>query len=135
MYTVRYAWCMHAIHSSVWVNDLEATEEFYVDTLGLDVKDRLVSTVYYEGSRNLFVGSGDGMEIQFKYDPERDEIDPKGFDHFAFSVDNIDEELERITTSTGCPVVLEPTTMDEENVRIAFLKDPDGYKIELVEEL
>jgi lactoylglutathione lyase len=55
--------------------------------------------------------------------------------HVALGVDSTDETFERVLERTDPPVQTEPTTMDDIGVRVAFIEDPDGYVVELVEEL
>lgn len=126
---------MEFAHPSLWVSDLEATRKFYEETIGLTVTREGESTVYYPGSENLFLEDDEGVEIQFKYDSEQESENPSGFDHIAFNVNDVDEAFNRITNNTNSPVVLEPATMEEAGLRIAFIKDPDGYKVELIEKL
>ena len=126
---------MGMIHTALWSSDLEATKEFYIGTLGFE------PTVEFrwpeeDGVQNYYVGRNYGAELQFRYDPDRDEaITPAGIDHIAINVDNVDVEFERITDETNCPVVMEPTVVEPANARVAFVEDPDGYVVELVEDL
>jgi lactoylglutathione lyase len=119
---------MRFIHTALDVSDLDAMLEFY-DTLGLEYHDEFT----LDGVRNVYVGDDDGMEIQFKYDPERDDpVDPSGIDHLAVEVEDVDAEFDRIVGETDCPVVHEPMTVEEADARAAFVEDPDGYVVELV---
>ena len=123
---------MDVIHTAIRVADRERTEEFYVEGLGLEHKWEFTM----DGVDNVYLG-GDYGEIQCKYDPEADDDIEHGnaLDHIALSVDSTDETFERVRGETGCPVVKEPTTMADLGLRIAFVEDPDGYVVELVEEL
>lgn len=121
---------MDVIHSALWVSDIEETLAFYVDALGLE------KTLEFEGgdgATNVYVAGDDGMEIQFKHDPEVEPPSPSGFDHVAVAVEDTDAELERLVEETGCPVRRGPLTSEGANARVAFIEDPDGYGIELVE--
>lgn len=123
---------MEVIHTALRVSDLDATTEFYEDVLGLDHQWEFV----LDGETNYYVGSGDGAEIQFKHDPDDDEpVEPAGFDHVALGVDDTDATFERVVAESDCGVELEPTTVEQAGCRIAFITDPDGYTVELVEEL
>ena len=123
---------MDVIHTALWVEDLEATEAFYVDALGLE---RTWDFVGSDGATNVYVGSGDGAEIQFKSHPDREVPEPAGFDHVAVSVEDTDATLERMAEETGCRVVRGPFQNQEIGLRVAFIEDPDGYVVELVQEL
>ena len=122
---------MDVIHTAIRVADRERTEEFYVEGLGLEHNWEFTK----DGVDNVYLG-GEHGEIQCKYDAENTEIDHgDGLDHIALSVDSTDETFERVVERTDCPVVEEPTTMAEIGRRVAFIEDPDGYVVELVERL
>jgi lactoylglutathione lyase len=121
---------MNVLHTAIWVSDLEVTAEFYRDGLGLEYS-RDFSTA---GVRNYFVAGGNGTEIQFKYDPERDlRVEPDGIDHLAVGVENLGATLDHLTGDRGSSVVKAPTKLEATGSTIAFVTDPDGYTIELIE--
>jgi lactoylglutathione lyase len=123
---------MDVIHTAIWVSDLDATSEFYEDVLGLTY-DRQFEL---DGVTNYYVGSDADAELQFKYDPDEETtVEPSGVDHLAVGVDDVDAEFERIVEACDPPVVTEPTTIEQANARVAFIEDPDGYVVELVEAL
>ncbi|PCR91190.1 VOC family protein [Natrinema ejinorense] len=123
---------MDVIHTALWVSDLERTREFYVDALGLE-ENWSFSTD--DGVENVYIG-GENGEFQFKYDPEDGpEIDSGTMAHVAVSVDSTDETFERLVDREDPPVHTEPTTMADIGVRVAFVEDPNGYVVELVEAL
>jgi lactoylglutathione lyase len=123
---------MDVIHTALWVSDLEQTREFYIDALGLDENWSFTAD---DGVENVYIG-GDNGEFQFKYHPDDGPaIDSGSMAHVAVSVDSTDETFERLVEREDPAVHTEPTTMDDLGVRIAFLEDPDGYVLELVEDL
>lgn len=119
------------IHTAIWVSDLDETRAFYVDALGLS------HTWDFErdGVTNFYVGSEDGAEIQFKFEPGRGAVEPAGIDHVAVAVDDTDAVLERLREETETEVVMGPMTVDAADSYVAFVTDPDGYVVELVESL
>lgn len=123
---------MDVIHTAVWVSDMDAARGFLVDGVGLE--EHRSATL--DGVENVWLG-GEHGEIQLRHAPDRPDPAPdrSGFDHVALSVEDVDAELERIVDRTGCAVVDGPTTYDVANARVAFLEGPDGYVLELVEEL
>lgn len=124
---------MDVIHAAIHVSDLDAMRSFYVDSLGLDEHH----SFEFRGIENVYVG-GEGGEIQFRHDPDRnEEIDPDrgAFDHVAVRVDDVDDAFESLVAETGCPVIDDPTTVEQAGARVAFVEDPEGYVLELVEEL
>jgi lactoylglutathione lyase len=119
------------IHTAIWVPDLEQTLSFY-ETLGLTESHRFTRG----GTENVYLG-GDHGEIQFKYDGSDRTVSPdrSDLDHIALAVDDVDAEFERVVSETDCPVVEEPMTVDAAGARVAFVEDPNGYVVELVESL
>ena len=120
------------IHTALWVSDIDETIDFYVEGLGLDRNWSFES----DGIENVYVGGSDG-EFQFKHDPDGDRPTGPGggFAHVAVGVESTDDAFERLVERRDPPVEEEPMTMDDIGVRVAFVEDPDGYVVELVEEL
>lgn len=123
---------MDVIHTAIRVSDLDGTLPFYRDGLGLDVTNEFER----DGVTSVFLGSEDGAEIQLSYDPEDDEpVEPSGIDHLAVAASDVDAEVERLREEWNCPVHVEPTTIDVADARVAFVEDPEGYVVEIVEAL
>ena len=128
------------IHTCIWVSDIEKTKEFYIQGLGLNLTWGFTGT---DGINNFYVSGGEGgAEIQFKYqgmDESAQEqgvtIDRRGMDHLALSVDDVNQTVDHIVEQTGCNIIIEPFQNDETGVRAAFIEDPDGYIVELVQYL
>ena len=120
------------LHSAIWVSDLEQSIEFYCDALGLEKTNEFMGG---DGAKYVYVaGDESDTEIQFKYDPDRKLDIGNGYDHVAIGVDDTDAEVERLVEETGTTVTRGPLTSEGANARVAFIEDPDGYGIELVEE-
>lgn len=123
---------MDVIHTALWVSDIDRTREFYIDGLGLTENWSFTGD---DGVENVYIG-GEHGEFQFKYDPDGEtDIDSGSMAHVAVGVDSTDETFERLVDREDPPVETEPMTMDEIGVRVAFVEDPNGYVVELVEEL
>lgn len=123
---------MDVIHTAIWVSDLEEARAFFVDALGLEENWSFT----LDGVENVYVG-GESGEIQLRYDSDRDDPNPdrETIDHIAVSVDEADAETERMVEDTGCDVIDGPLTVDAANARVSFIEAPDGYVVELVEDL
>lgn len=123
---------MDVIHTAIWVSSLDDGREFFVDGLGLDENWSFT----FNGVENVYVG-GEHGELQLRYDPERPAPEPDRMvlDHVAVSVDDVDAKFERVIERTGCDVVDGPTTVEVAGARVAFIEGPDGYVVELVEDL
>lgn len=123
---------MDVIHAAVWVSDMAAAREFLVEGVGLEEHRSLT----LDGVENVWLG-GEHGEIQLRHEPGRPAPTPdrSALDHVALSVDDVDREVERIVDRTGSRVVEEPRTVEAAGARIAFLEGPEGYVLELVEDL
>jgi lactoylglutathione lyase len=119
---------MDVIHTAVEVADLTETRAFYEDALGLSFDREFTE----DGIRNYYV-SGEGVAgIQFRHDFDgAGSIEPAGIHHLAIEVDDLGATFQRLVDLTDCEVVEEPTE-DDDN-RKAFVRDPDGYVVELLE--
>lgn len=84
-----------------------------------------------------FLGFDDGgksSQIELTHNWEQNEPYEKGsaFGHIAFGVDDIAATVERLREA-GVPILREPGPVVGGEAIIAFISDPDGYKIELIE--
>jgi lactoylglutathione lyase len=120
------------------VSDLETSIKFYCDLLGMK---ELRREIYETGAYSLsFIGYGDEdrntvLELTHNH---TDRIYSHGdyFGHIAFEVNDIGATIEHLAAQ-GVPVVREPgpmTDADQNGKRdvIAFVTDPDGYRIEFI---
>ena len=123
---------MDVIHTCIWVSDVDAAREFFLDGVGLE--EHRSATL--DGVENVWLG-GEHGEIQLRHAPDHPDPAPdrSALDHVALSVDDVDAEVERIVDATGATVLDGPRTVDVANARIAFLEGIDGYVLELVEDL
>lgn len=119
---------MDVIHTAIEVADLAATRAFYEDGLGLSFDREFTE----DGIQNYYVSGEGGAGIQFRHDLDGARpIEPAGIHHLAIEVDDLYGTFERLVELTDCEVVEAPTE-DEDN-RKAFVRDPDGYVVELLE--
>ena len=126
---------MRLLHTMLRVGDLERSLAFYTDVLGM----RLLRRKDYPGGRFTlaFVGYGDErdhtvLELTHNWDTSSYEIGT-GYGHIALGVDDIQAVCEGIRAKGG-KVVREPGPMKNGTTVIAFVEDPDGYKVELIEQ-
>jgi lactoylglutathione lyase len=125
---------MRFLHVMIRVSDLDASIHFYCDVLGMHVLRR---NDYPEGRFTLvFVGFGEEPEhtvVELTYNWDRDGYAlGDGFGHLAFGVEDIYATCERLRAA-GAAITREPGPMKHGRTVIAFLRDPDGYAIELIE--
>ncbi len=126
---------MRLLHTMIRVGNLERSLAFYCELLGM----KLLRRKDYPGGRFTlaFVGYGDEsrhtvIELTHNWDTDRYEIGD-GFGHLALGVDDIYRTCEGLRAK-GVPISREPGPMKHGSTVIAFIQDPDGYKIELIEQ-
>jgi len=125
---------MRFLHTMFRVGDLDRSIEFYTDVLGMKLRRR---NDYPGGRFTLaFVGFGDDpespeIELTFNWDTDAYDLG-NGFGHVALGVPDIYATCERIRAAGGV-ITREPGPMKHGTTVIAFVKDPDGYQIELIE--
>jgi lactoylglutathione lyase len=120
---------MKVLHTAIEVTDLEAMRALYEDLLGLS-KSREFQT---EDVHNYYVVGECGAEIQFKIVEET--TAPGAIDHIAIATDDVDAIVDRAVTEFDSTVIMEPQDLDRVNKRISFITDPEGYSIQLTEQL
>lgn len=125
---------MRILHTMIRVGNLDRSLAFYTDVLGMRL---LRKKDYPDGRFTLaFVGYGDEsdtavLELTHNWDTERYELGG-GFGHVAIGVDDIYAACDAIKAKGG-KVVREPGPMKHGGSVIAFIEDPDGYRIELIQ--
>ena len=123
------------LHTMIRVKDLDKALAFYEGQLGMKV---LSKTDYLEGKfTNVFVGYGSEtanavIELTHNWDQEEPYDVGSGFGHLAIGVPDIYGACERLEKA-GVMITRPPGPMKHGTTVIAFVLDPDGYKIELVE--
>ncbi|MBE9114731.1 lactoylglutathione lyase [Lusitaniella coriacea LEGE 07157] len=125
---------MRMLHTMLRVGNLEESLKFYCDVLGMKL---LRQKDYPGGEFTLaFVGYGDESDhtvIELTYNWGVDSYDiGSGYGHVALGVDDIYKTCEDIKARGG-KVVREPGPMKHGSTVIAFVEDPTGYKIELIQ--
>jgi len=126
---------MKLLHTMLRVGELERSLTFYTDVLGMHLLRR---KDYPGGKFTLaFVGYGDESEaavIELTYNWETSSYNPgNGFGHIAIGVDDIYGVCKNIKAAGG-NVVREPGPMKHGSTIIAFVEDPDGYQVELIQQ-
>jgi len=84
---------------------------------------------------NVFMGlPGDGARLELTHNHDVDEPyeTGTGYGHIAITADDLDATLERLAND-GIEPEKPPYTVREGGPRICFVRDPDGYRIELIE--
>ncbi|MDQ8023859.1 MAG: lactoylglutathione lyase [Moraxellaceae bacterium] len=125
---------MRVLHTMIRVGDLDRSIQFYTEVLGMHV---LRHTDYPDGKfTNVFVGYGPEtehavIELTYNYGVEKYEMGT-GFGHVALAVEDAYKACADIKARGGV-VTREAGPMKHGTTVIAFVQDPDGYKIELIQ--
>lgn len=123
------------LHTMLRVKDLDKSLDFYTRLLGMQ---ELRKKDFPTGKFTLaFVGYGDEVnntviELTHNWDQEEDYDLGSGFGHLALGVPDIYATCETLEKE-GVSIPRPPGPMKHGGSVIAFIEDPDGYKIELVE--
>jgi len=125
---------MRILHTMLRVGDLKRSLDFYTQVLGM----KLLRKTDYPGGRftNVFVGYDDEsrsavLELTHNWDTATYDLGT-GYGHVAIEVDNAYQACEEVKRRGG-KVTREPGPMKHGTTVIAFVEDPDGYKIEFIQ--
>lgn len=125
---------MRLLHTMIRVGNLDRAIAFYTDVLGMQLLRR---KEYPEGRfTNVFVGYGDErehavLELTHNWDTSRYDLGT-GYGHVAVEVDDAAAACDRVR-ALGGKVTREAGPMKHGTTVIAFVEDPDGYKIEFIQ--
>ena len=124
---------MRILHTMLRVTNLEQSLQFYTQVLGMKL---LRQKDYPEGRFTLaFVGFGDEqseavLELTHNWDTKQYELGT-AYGHIALEVEDVYSACEKIRAAGG-KIVREAGPMKHSTTILAFVEDPDGYKIELL---
>jgi lactoylglutathione lyase len=122
------------LHTMYRVTDPEGSRRFY-EALGLEFRRELpiVRDGELEATNYFFgvPGQDEELELTFNHDGRAYELGT-GYGHIALAVDGLDQTLERLKEQ-GIEPERPPYSVREGGSRLCFVRDPDGYRIELIE--
>ncbi|WP_332825158.1 lactoylglutathione lyase [Ramlibacter sp.] len=125
---------MRILHTMLRVGDLQRAVDFYTKVLGMNL---LRTTERPEQKYSLaFVGYGTNpehaeLELTYNHGVDKYELGT-AFGHMAIGVPDVYASCDRIRAAGG-NITREPGPVKGGNTVIAFVTDPDGYKIELIQ--
>jgi lactoylglutathione lyase len=125
---------MRMLHTMIRVGDLDRSIQFYTEVLGMKLLRR---KDYPDGKFTLaFVGYGDEadhtvLELTYNWGVEKYDLGG-GFGHIAVEVDDAYQACSEVKARGG-KVTREAGPMKHGSTVIAFVEDPDGYKIEFIQ--
>lgn len=126
---------MRLLHTMLRVGNLDESITFYRDIMGM----KLLRQHDYESGRFTlaFLGYGeekDNTVLELTHNWDTDSYEKgEGFGHIAIAVEDVYAACEKIREAGGT-IVREPGPMKHGTTVLAFVEDPDGYKIELLED-
>ncbi|HBD11733.1 MAG TPA: lactoylglutathione lyase [Porticoccaceae bacterium] len=124
---------MRMLHTMLRVGDLDRSIAFYTDCLGME----LLRKRDFPGGKFTLAFLGYGAEeentvLELTHNWDTGEYDlGSGYGHIAIGVDDVYATCEAIRAKGG-KVVREPGPMMHGTTVLAFVEDPDGYKVELL---
>jgi lactoylglutathione lyase len=118
------------IHTCYRIGDIDRSVAFY-EALGFEEIDRMPIR---DEAINVFMGlPGDGARLELTYNHGVDSYElGTGYNHIAITADDLDVTLGRLAEH-GIEPEKPPYTVRAGGSRIAFVRDPDGYRVELIE--
>ena len=121
---------MELIHTCYRITDPGRSVAFY-EALGFEKRCELPIR---DEAVNIFLGlpgDGDRLELTHNFGVDSYELGT-GYGHIALTVDDLDETLARLSEQ-GIEPERPPYTVREGGARLTFVRDPDGYRVELLE--
>jgi lactoylglutathione lyase len=121
---------MELIHTCYRITDPDRSVAFY-EALGFEERRRLPIR---DEAVNIFMGlpgDGDRLELTYNFGVEEYELG-SGYGHIAVMVDDIHDTLARLSEQ-GIEPEKAPYTVREGGSLLCFVRDPDGYRVELIE--
>ena len=121
---------MELIHTCYRIGEIDRSVAFYA-ALGFEEIGRMQIR---DEAINVFMGlPGDGDRLELTYNHGVGSYDlGTGYNHIALTVDDLDGTLENLS-GKGIEPEKPPYRVREGGSRICFVRDPDGYRIELIE--
>lgn|SRR5574344_13377 len=123
---------MKFLHSMIRVKDVKKSLDFYTNLFGMELeKEKRLDdcTLYFLSDKEGYTQ----IELTYNDNTPKCGYDlGNGFGHFAFETDSM-EDFGNSLKSMGLEYLYEPYKLTAIGSTIAFVKDPDGYEIEIIE--
>ena len=121
---------MELIHTCYRITDIDSSVAFY-NALGFEESRRMSLP---DGATNVFMAMpGDGDRLELTYNPGVESYDlGTGYGHIAITTPDLDSTLAELKEQ-GIDPERPPYTVRDGGSRICFVRDPDQYRIELIE--
>lgn len=119
-------------HTCLNVSDMDRSINFYSQQLGLRFVNR--REVKQNNAEIAFLkdDSGTGAIELTHWRDKKSLLEGDNFDHIAFTVQNVEAVVKRLKAK-GVTIAMEPFSLEDSTSKIAFIKDPDGNWLELIQ--
>ena len=124
---------MKILHTCLNVSDLDRSIEFYTDHMGLKFVSR--REIKQNNAEIAFLKDESGAAIELTHWRDKKTLaEGDNFDHIAFAVDDIESTVRELK-KRGVTIAMEPYSLQGSTSKIAFIKDPDGNWLELIQSI
>jgi lactoylglutathione lyase len=121
------------LHTCLNVSDLDRSIEFYTDHMGLKFVSR--REIKQNNAEIAFLKDESGAAIELTHWRDKKTLaEGDNFDHIAFAVDDIESTVQELKKK-GVTIAMEPYSLQGSTSKIAFIKDPDGNWLELIQSI
>ena len=120
-------------HTSITVKNMEKSIKFYRDVIGMkfvsrrEIPENKAEIAFVEGD-----GGGSSLELTY-WSEKKDWVDGDQLDHIALAVPDVEKAVKEFKRK-GVEITKEPYSLQGSKHKIAFIKDPNGIWIELIEQ-
>ena len=121
---------MKILHTCLNVSDLDKAISFYTSNLGLNLASR--REIKQNNAEIAFLKDEAGNAIELTYWRDKKIVEGDNFDHIAFDVVDVQSAVEKLRKN-GVTIAMEPYSLQGSTSKIAFIKDPDGNWLELIQ--
>lgn len=122
---------MRILHTCLNVSDIDRSIDFYSKQLGLKLTSR--REVKQNNAEIAFLKDESGAAIELTHWRDKKSLtDGDNFDHIAFGLDDVATAVEQLR-GRGVTIAMEPFSLQGSSSKIAFIKDPDGNWLELIQ--
>jgi len=118
------------LHTCLNVSDLDRSISFYKSNLDLNLTSR--REIKQNNAEIAFLKDEAGNAIELTYWRDKKIVEGDNFDHIAFDVEDVHSAVEKLRKN-GVTIAMEPYSLQGSTSKIAFIKDPDGNWLELIQ--
>ena len=121
---------MRILHTCLNVSDMDRSISFYTSNLGLNLTNR--REIKQNNAEIAFLKDDAGNAIELTHWRDKKIVEGDNFDHIAFEVDEVGNAVETLRKNR-VSIAMEPYSLQGSTSKIAFIKDPDGNWLELIQ--